>query len=129
MRILVSVVHSLGNPLALLRHHVRGGKDLPCRIDQEKDENLAVTRFGGIVQAEWLDLVLVQVRERDASVGFGDHIANTLHARGVPNTQVLQFIGLGAQTPGSAPIHIIKHSHAHSVIVAVGLWFGGGSPE
>ena len=93
--ILTGVIHSIGDPFALLRRDVCGGKDLLCRIHQEEDEDLAVTRFGGILQAEWLDLVLVQVRERDTSIGFGDHVADTLHTRGVTDKQVVQFTGLG----------------------------------
>ena len=70
------------NPSSLLRRYVRGGKNPLSRIDQEEDEDPAVTRFCGILQSEWLDLVLVQVRECDASVGFRDHITDTLHTRG-----------------------------------------------
>ena len=93
--ILICVIHLTSYPFALLGRHIRGGKDLLCRIDQEQDEDLVVTWLGGILQTEWLHLVLVQVRERDASVGLGDHVADTLHTRGVPDTQVSQFPGLG----------------------------------
>jgi len=94
-RILACVVHGVGDPFVLLGRHVCGGEDPLCRIDQEKDEDLAVTGFGGIFQAEWLDLVLVQVWERDGSVGFGDHIADNLHTRSVAETPVPQFSGVG----------------------------------
>jgi len=93
-RVLACVTHSLGNPLALLRCNVRGRKDPLCRIDQEEDEDLPVTRFRGILQLEWLDPVLVQVRECDASVGFGDHITDILHTRASPDTRDPQFTGL-----------------------------------
>jgi len=93
--ILTCIIHGVDGPFTLLGRHIRGGKDLLCRIDQEQDEGLAVTWLGGILQTEWLHLVLVQVRERDASVGLGDHVADTLHTRGVPDTQVSQFPGLG----------------------------------
>ena len=88
-------MHGLGNPLALLRCHIRGRKDSLCRIDQEEDEDLAMTRFGGVPQAEWLDLVLVQVWECDTSVGFRDHIADILYARGGPNIYGPQFTRYG----------------------------------
>ena len=88
-------MQGLGDPLALLRRHICGGEDPLCRIDQEEDEDLAVTRFAGILQVEWLDLVLVQVRECNASMRFGDHIAKILHARGAADTQTPQFAGLG----------------------------------
>ena len=94
-RILTGVIHSIGDPFALLRCHVCGGENPLCRIDQEEDEDLAVTRFGGILQAEWLDLVLVQVWECDASVGFGDHVADILDTRGVTDKQIVQLTGFG----------------------------------
>ena len=76
-------MHGLGNPFVLLRCHVRSRRDLLGRIDQEEDKDLAVARFGGILQLEWLDLVLVQVRECDASVGFCNYVADTLDTWGV----------------------------------------------
>ena len=86
-------MHGFGKPLVLLGRHVRSGKDPLCRIDQEEDEDPAVTRFGRVLQPEWLDLVLVQVRERDASVGFRDYIADILDTYGIPDTDVSQFTG------------------------------------
>ena len=94
-RVRTCATHGFDEPLALLGYHVRGGKDLLRRIDQEEDEDLAVTRFGGILQLEWLDLVLIQIRECDASVGFGDHIANVLHTWRVPDMHVPQLTRLG----------------------------------
>ena len=88
------MVHCFGEPFALLRRYVRGGKNLLCWIDQEENEDLAVTRFGRVLQAEGLDLVLVQVWECDTSVGFGDHVADTLHTRGVTDRHVPQLVGL-----------------------------------
>ena len=74
-RACVCIVHGLGHPLALLRCNVRGGRDLLGGINQEKDKDFPVTRFCGILQVERLDLVLIQVRERDASVSLDDHVA------------------------------------------------------
>jgi len=128
-RILAGVVHRIGDPFALLGRHVRCGEDLPCRIDQEEDEDLAVTWFGGILQAEWLDLVLVQVRKRDASVGFGDHVANALHTRRIPDTRLLVHLVGEASMLGNTPVHTIEYFRTHSVVSAVTLWFGGGPPE
>ena len=88
--ILACVMHGLGDPFALLRRHVRGRKDPLCWIDQEEDEDLAVTRPGGILQVEWLNLMLVRVWECDASVSFGDHVADVLHTRGVPDYHTLE---------------------------------------
>jgi len=70
----------LGDQFALVRCHVRGGKNLLCWIDREEDEDLAVTGFGRIFRAERLDMVLIRFLERDASAGFGDHIADTYPA-------------------------------------------------
>ena len=122
-RILTSLIHSVGNPLLLLRHNIRGGKDLPRGIEQEEDEYLAVTRFGGILQAEWLDLVLVQVRKRDTSMGLGDHIAHALHTRGVSDTHIAQFTGGESQVLGDhtfpyrkAPAYTL-HRPGHEFVV------------
>ena len=93
-RVRTCATHGFDEPLALLGYHVRGGKDLLHRIDQEEDEDLAVTRFRGILQLERLDLVLIQIRECDASVGFGDHVPDVLHTWGVPGTRVPQLTGL-----------------------------------
>ena len=94
-RILTCAMRGLINPPTLLRPHIRGRKDPLHRVDQEEDEDPAVSRFRGILQPEWLDLVLVQVRECDASVSFRDHIANILHTRGVPGMNTLQFTKFG----------------------------------
>ena len=51
-------VHVLGNP-SLLRRNSGGRRHPLGRIDQEKHEDLPVTRSSGIIQAERLDLVLV----------------------------------------------------------------------
>jgi len=91
--VLTCVTHNLGNPLALLRPNVGGRRNHMCRIDQEEGKDLAVTRFCRILQAEGLDPMLVQVRERDASVGFRDHIADILHTRAVPDTSDTQITG------------------------------------
>ena len=52
-------MRGLANPPTLLRRHIGGRKDLLCRIDQEECKDPAVTGFGGILQPEWLNLVLV----------------------------------------------------------------------
>jgi len=87
-------MRGLGDP-PLLRRHVCGRKHLLCRIDQEENKDPAVTRSGGILQSERLEPVLIQVRECDASLCFGDHIADTLHTRDAPDTHVPQFTGPG----------------------------------
>ena len=94
-RVLACVTHGLGSPLALLRPNIGSRKDPMCRVDQEEYEDPAVTRLGGIFQAEWLYTVLIQVRERDTSVSFRDHIADILHTRAEPDTRSLQSTGLG----------------------------------
>ena len=88
-------MRGLVNPPTLLRPHICGRKDPLHRVDQEEDEDPTVTRLHRILQPEWLDLVLVQVRECDTSVSFRDHIANILHTRGVPGMNTLQFTELG----------------------------------
>jgi len=93
-RDLTCAIRGLDNPLTLLGRHVRGRNDLLCRIDQEEDEYLPVAGPGGILQSERLDLVLVQVWECDASVSFGDHIANILYTWAGADMDCLQFTGL-----------------------------------
>ena len=90
-----------------------------------------MTRFGGIFQAERLDLVLVQVWERDGSVRFGDHVTDTLYTRGVPDKHVPQFTdGQGVNDVAcGAPIDIIKHFCTECIAQVVGLWSVDGSPE
>ena len=85
----------LSDPFVLLGCYVRSGRDSLCWVYQEEDEDLSVTRFSGILQVEWPDLVLMNVRKRDASVRFGDHTADFLHTRIKPDTHVSQFTGLG----------------------------------
>ena len=94
-RVLTCATHGFSNPPVLLRCHVRGRRDLLRRINQEEDEDPAVTGFGGILQAEWLDLVLIQVRECNASVRFGYNIADILQTRGFPCAHIPQFIWFG----------------------------------
>ena len=40
---LAGVIHSLGEASVLLRRHLCGGKDMLSGVDQEEDEDLAVT--------------------------------------------------------------------------------------
>ena len=37
-----------------------------------------MTRLCGIPRVKWLNLMLIQVRERDASVGLGDIVSDLL---------------------------------------------------
>lgn len=70
--------HSLRHPIALLGCNIRGGRDLPGRINQEEHKDFPATGFGRVLQLEWLDLMLIQVRECDTSVGLGDDITDIL---------------------------------------------------
>lgn len=72
-------VHSLGNPLALLGRNIRGRKNPLGWINQEEDEDSSVTGSGGILQVEWLDLMLIQVRKGNTSMSFGDNVTDILH--------------------------------------------------
>ena len=77
-RVYICISRSLGHPPALLRCNIRSGGNPLGRIDQKKDEDFPVTRFGWILQVEWLNLMLIQVRERDASVSLGDNVSDIL---------------------------------------------------
>ena len=74
----VCIVRDLNHPLALLRCNIRGERNPPGGINQEKDEDFLVTGLCGILQVERLNLALIQVRERDASVSLGDNVADLL---------------------------------------------------
>jgi hypothetical protein len=74
-------MHNFCNPLALLGRNIRGRAE-PSGWDRpRKDEDLPVTGFSRILQLERLDLVLIQVREGDASVSLSDDVANVLDQR------------------------------------------------
>ena len=129
-RVLACTMHGLGDPLVLLRRYVCSGRDPLCWVYQEEDEDLSVTRFSGICQVEWLDLVLIYVRECDASVRFRDYTADILHTWGLPDMYIPQFVALeSCWCWGDAPIHVVKYSHAHTVILLVRVWFNCCPPE
>lgn len=84
-RICIRTVHSLHNPLTLLGCNIRGRGDSPSRINQKEDEDFLVTRFCRVLQVEWLNQILIQVREYDASMGLGDDITDLFSQFRVPN--------------------------------------------
>ena len=87
----IRAVHNLGQPLTLLRSNIRGRGDPMSRIDQEEYENLSVTGLGVVFQVEWLYHVLIQVRERDASMSLGDDVTYILYQRRMPETRSLNL--------------------------------------
>ena len=77
-------MREIGQPFLLLRSDVGSGRNSERRIDEEKYEDFAVPGFLWVSEAEGLDLVLVEVWECDAAVGFGDHVPDFLYARYTP---------------------------------------------
>jgi len=81
-----------------------------------------VTGSGGILQLEWLDLVLIQVREGNASMSFGDDVTDILDQSRIPRG-CLQFTGLWdcrhLKPTGpyrKAPSYTFRHpAHGHGV--------------
>lgn len=88
-------MHNLCNPLGLLGRDVRGRRNSLGWIDQEEDQDLSVSGFGGVLQVEWLDLMLIQVREGDASVSLRDNVTNILDQRRVPERAPFNSLGYG----------------------------------
>ena len=86
-------MREIGQPFLLLRSDVSGRGDPERRIDEEEDEDLAVAGFLWVCESEGLDLVLVEVWEGDAAIGFGDHVSDCLYAWYAPamNVTLVQF--------------------------------------
>ena len=66
-------------PLPLLRTDVCSGRNPVRRVDEEEYEDFAVTGLLWINELERLDLVLVEVGERDAAIALSDHVPDFLY--------------------------------------------------
>lgn len=56
------------SPVGLLRRDISGGWDARFRVDEKQGNDLAMTGFSGVDEPERGDLMLINVRERDASI-------------------------------------------------------------
>ena len=83
-------MRELGQPLLLLRGNVCGRGDPERGIDEEEHEDFSVPGFLWIDETDGLDLVLVQVWECDAAVGFGDYVPDSLYAWYAPVETLLE---------------------------------------
>ena len=73
--------------LKLLWRDVGCRDDSARRVDKEEDEDLAEARFRPVGERERRHLVLIQVRERDASTSLGVERAEFLDTRNVPGNE------------------------------------------
>jgi len=104
-------------PFLLLGSDVCSGGNPERGIDEEEYEDFAVPGFLWIGESEGLDLVLVEVGERDAAIGFGDHVSNFLHTWNAPAGIPVECGSGFAIRLGVVPVHVVQNLHADAVVL------------
>lgn len=121
-RIGIRTTHDLAHPLPLLKYSRR---DL--RVDQE-DQGFSTTGFGGILQVERLNLMLVQVWECSAPMRLRDSVTDIIEPRSDPYRTSGHWTTF-ASVDTNVPTHIVKYPHTFSVILLVGMGLRSHPPE
>ena len=107
----------IGQPILLLGSDVCSGGNSERRIDEEEHEDFTVARFLRVGESEGLDLVLVEVRECDAAICFGDHVSNFLYAWYAPGLTPLECGSVSGIRLDDIPVHVVQNLHTDAVVL------------